>query len=108
MREMLLFFLPRGSCPDDAAHGVTRSPETTRPLAPCDPDAKLVSFAFGSPLAELPEFTVHADPRGGVKGRAMSSNIAIADRWCVQQHLGGGPNSLQLLTDVAAALPSLH
>eukprot|EP00959_Pyramimonas_sp_CCMP1952_P100351 2099297-Pyramimonas_sp.AAC.1 len=83
MHDMLLFLLPKGSCPDDAAHGGARSPETTRPLARCDSDAKLMSVAFGSPLAESSECTVHVDQRGGANGRAISSNIVIADRWGV-------------------------
>eukprot|EP00959_Pyramimonas_sp_CCMP1952_P374764 7848753-Pyramimonas_sp.AAC.1 len=108
MRDMLVFFSPEGACPDDTSHSITRNPEVTRPLALCDSDAKIMSLAFGSPLARLAERTVHGGQRGGVKGRHISSNIVIADRRGVQQSLGGAPYSLQLLTDFAAAFPSIH
>eukprot|EP00959_Pyramimonas_sp_CCMP1952_P289177 6047919-Pyramimonas_sp.AAC.1 len=108
MRDMLLFFLPKWACPDDTSHSITRSPEVARPLALCDSDAKIMSLALGSPLARLAERTAHGGQGGGVKGRNISSNIVIADRWGVQQSLGGAPYSLQLLTDLAAAFPSIH
>eukprot|EP00959_Pyramimonas_sp_CCMP1952_P392807 8230774-Pyramimonas_sp.AAC.1 len=107
MQHVLLTFLPEGSQDSGVGTAVCRDSSKTRPLALADTSCKALSAAMGLPLASVAKSTVHAMQSGGVGGRSITSNVVEAEDWGLSQWLRDRPHSALLLTDFAAAFPSL-